>query len=321
LGLVDRGSVLLMVYTVFSAATIGGIWHQLAFGPFALLVVIDGALLAPMLAFTALAARRLGFSHADEIAIVLSGSKKSLVSGIPMANVLFAGPALGLVLLPLMVFHQIQRMACAAHARRYANRSALAGAQAGKLRDPHPVGARLRHCGSELVEQRFCVFEVGRREAFGEPAVDGREEAAGFGAAALVAAKAGEARGGTQFPELRSLFFGNAQGFAVQLLSGLGMSLSQQQLAFMSVQLGCQPALPCPFDQLQRPIEEGHGLLNLPCDLTCPGQEGGMIGHPGLRPGGAENRRPAAEQQCPFGHITIFDLAPSAIDGSLCRAT
>jgi solute carrier family 10 (sodium/bile acid cotransporter), member 7 len=120
LGLVDRGSVLLMVYTVFSAATIGGIWHELAPRSFALVVAIDGALLALMLAFTALAARGLGFTRADEIAIVFCGSKKSLVSGIPMANVLFAAPALGLVLLPLMIFHQMQLMACAALARRYA---------------------------------------------------------------------------------------------------------------------------------------------------------------------------------------------------------
>jgi solute carrier family 10 (sodium/bile acid cotransporter), member 7 len=123
LGIVDRGSVLLMVYTVFSAATVGGIWHHLALRPFAVLIVVNGALLAMMLAFTALAARRLGFSRADEIAIVFCGSKKSLVSGIPMANVLFAGPALGLVLLPLMIFHQIQLMACAALARRYASAS------------------------------------------------------------------------------------------------------------------------------------------------------------------------------------------------------
>ncbi len=121
LGLVDRGSVLLMVYTVFSAATVNGLWHQLAPERLAVLVALDAALLALMLAVTALAARRLGFSRADEISIVFCGSKKSLVSGIPMANVLFAGPALGLVLLPLMIFHQIQLMACAALARRYAN--------------------------------------------------------------------------------------------------------------------------------------------------------------------------------------------------------
>jgi solute carrier family 10 (sodium/bile acid cotransporter), member 7 len=123
LGLVDRGSVLLMVYTVFSAATVNGIWRQLSPAPFALLVVVNAALLALMLAATALAARRLGFSRADEIAIVFCGSKKSLVNGIPMANVLFAGPALGLIVLPLMIFHQIQLMACAALARRYAGAS------------------------------------------------------------------------------------------------------------------------------------------------------------------------------------------------------
>jgi solute carrier family 10 (sodium/bile acid cotransporter), member 7 len=131
LGMVDRGSVLLMVYTVFSAATFNGIWDQLALGPFALLLAAEGTLLALMLAFTALAARRLGFSRADEIAIVFCGSKKSLVSGIPMANVLFAGPALGLIVLPLMIFHQLQLMACAALARRYAGASIPAGEPKG----------------------------------------------------------------------------------------------------------------------------------------------------------------------------------------------
>ncbi len=124
LGMVDRGSVLLMVYTVFSAATVGGIWHQLTPGLFAILAAVDAALLALMLAATAGAARWFGFSRADEIAIVFCGSKKSLVSGIAMANVLFAGPALSLIVLPLMIFHQIQLMACAVLARRYANATA-----------------------------------------------------------------------------------------------------------------------------------------------------------------------------------------------------
>ena len=57
----DRGSVPLMVYTVFSAATVGGIWHQLTPGQFAILAAVDAALLALMLAATTLIARRLGF--------------------------------------------------------------------------------------------------------------------------------------------------------------------------------------------------------------------------------------------------------------------
>jgi solute carrier family 10 (sodium/bile acid cotransporter), member 7 len=123
LGGVDRGSVLLVVYTVFSGATLSGIWHQLAFGPLITLFVVAGTMLGLMLAITALAARRLGFSREDEIAIMFCGSKKSLVAGIPMANVLFAGQALGLIVLPLMIFHQVQLMACAALARHYASAS------------------------------------------------------------------------------------------------------------------------------------------------------------------------------------------------------
>lgn len=120
LGWVDRGSVLLVVYTVFSGATLSGIWQQLAPGPLAVLLVAAGAVLAVMLAITALAARGLGFSREDEIAIMFCGSKKSLVSGIPIANVLFAGQPLGLIILPLMIFHQLQLIACATLARHYA---------------------------------------------------------------------------------------------------------------------------------------------------------------------------------------------------------
>ena len=76
---------------------------------------------------------------------------------------------------------------------------------------------------SQLVEQRLRLFQIGGVEAFGEPAVDRREEIAGFGAAALVAAEPGEAHGGAQFPELGLLLLGDAQGFAIEFLGGLGM--------------------------------------------------------------------------------------------------
>jgi solute carrier family 10 (sodium/bile acid cotransporter), member 7 len=118
--LVDRGSVLLMVYGAFSAATLSGMWSRISLSNLLVLAVVDAALLATMLAGTAFAARGFGLSREDEIAIVFCGSKKSLVTGIPMGNALFAGASLGLVVLPLMVFHQMQLMACATLARRYA---------------------------------------------------------------------------------------------------------------------------------------------------------------------------------------------------------
>jgi len=120
---VDRGSILLIVYSAFSAGMVAGVWSQLSWENLLLVVVLDGLLLVLALGITTFASRRLGFSKEDEIAIVFCGSKKSMASGIPMANILFAGQAVSLIVLPLMLFHQIQLMACAAIARRYAARA------------------------------------------------------------------------------------------------------------------------------------------------------------------------------------------------------
>jgi sodium/bile acid cotransporter 7 len=64
-----------------------------------------------------------GFSIEDRITILFCGSKKSLATGVPMAQVLFAGSTIGVLILPLMLFHQIQLMVCAVLAQRYARRN------------------------------------------------------------------------------------------------------------------------------------------------------------------------------------------------------
>jgi hypothetical protein len=69
--------------------------------------------------------------------------------------------------------------------------------------------------------------KIGRGEAFGEPAVDRREQIVGCGAAALIAAQTGEAHGGAQFPELGPLLPGDAQGLAIKFLGGFGMPLME----------------------------------------------------------------------------------------------
>ncbi|OOG58748.1 bile acid:sodium symporter family protein [Polaromonas sp. C04] len=126
---VDQGSILLVVYTAFSAAVVQGLWKQVSFSSLAGLLGVCAVLLALMLGLTGWSARRLGFTKEDEITIVFCGSKKSLASGIPMAKVLFASGAVGAVVLPLMLFHQIQLMVCAVLARRYARRAHAASAQ------------------------------------------------------------------------------------------------------------------------------------------------------------------------------------------------
>ena len=120
--IVDRGSILLIVYGAFSEGMVAGVWSQISIPSLILVILLDMLMLAAGLVITTMLSRRFGFSKEDEIAIVFCGSKKSMASGIPMANILFAGQAISLIVLPLMLFHQIQLMACAGIARRYAQR-------------------------------------------------------------------------------------------------------------------------------------------------------------------------------------------------------
>jgi solute carrier family 10 (sodium/bile acid cotransporter), member 7 len=122
LSLLDRGTIVLIVYVSFSSAVVAGVWSRLSGLDLLRLLVICCVLLAAVLAITALAARALGFSKEDEIAIVFCGSKKSLASGAPIAAALLTPAVAGVAMIPLMIFHQIQLMACAALAQRYARR-------------------------------------------------------------------------------------------------------------------------------------------------------------------------------------------------------
>jgi solute carrier family 10 (sodium/bile acid cotransporter), member 7 len=119
---VDQGSILLVVYVAFSEAVNEGIWHSISPSALGGLLVVNVILLAAVLVTTAWAAKRLGFSTADRITIVFCGSKKSLASGIPMAKVIFASHAVGAVVLPLMLFHQVQLMVCSVLAQRWGAR-------------------------------------------------------------------------------------------------------------------------------------------------------------------------------------------------------
>ena len=111
-----------MVYTAFSAAVIGGLWQQVPLATLLLVIAACCVLLALALVLTNMLGKWLGFSLEDRITILFCGSKKSLATGVPMAQVLFAGGAIGVLILPLMLFHQIQPMFCAVLAQRYAKR-------------------------------------------------------------------------------------------------------------------------------------------------------------------------------------------------------
>lgn len=117
---VDRGSIAMVVYSAFSAGIVAGIWSSVKAWEVLFLVAFSITLVAFMLWLTKFSAQKLGFNRGDVIAIEFCGTKKSLASGLPMAAVIFGGANLGLLILPLMIFHQIQLMMCSWLAARYA---------------------------------------------------------------------------------------------------------------------------------------------------------------------------------------------------------
>lgn len=117
---VDRGSILMVVYGAFSDAVVSGLWSQVSGLDLARLVLICLALLAFGFALPFWAGRALGFEKADRLTILFGGSNKSLATGVPMAGVLFPAATVGFAVLPVMIYHQLQLMACAWIAQRYA---------------------------------------------------------------------------------------------------------------------------------------------------------------------------------------------------------
>jgi sodium/bile acid cotransporter 7 len=115
---VDRGSILLIVYTAFSLGMVEHIW--LSVDPWQLVAIagVATALLIAVLAFTWLMGRLAGLDRGDSIVLLFCGSKKSLASGLPMALVFFPAATVGVIMLPLMIFHQIQLVVCSVIASR-----------------------------------------------------------------------------------------------------------------------------------------------------------------------------------------------------------
>lgn len=120
---VDRGSIAMVVYSAFSAGMVAGVWSTVSAWQIVGLVIFSAALVAFMLWLSRFIAQRLGFSHKDTIAIEFCGSKKSLATGLPMAAVIFGNANLGLLILPLMIFHQVQLMICSWLASHYAKQA------------------------------------------------------------------------------------------------------------------------------------------------------------------------------------------------------
>ena len=115
---VDKISIGLVVYVAFSEGIVMGVWSSVSWVAIVGIIIGSVVLVWIMLTVTSWVARKLGFNYADQVAIQFCGTKKSLASGLPMATVMFSGGA-GLIIVPLMIFHQVQLMMCSFRASKY----------------------------------------------------------------------------------------------------------------------------------------------------------------------------------------------------------
>jgi len=118
---IDKMVILLLVYAAFCNSVQSGLWHEHGIGLIATTFAVDAVFLAAILWLSTRIARALHCNRKDEIAVVFCGSKKTLASGIPMAALIFgSNPALGMIVLPIMLYHQLQLFVCSIMAHRYA---------------------------------------------------------------------------------------------------------------------------------------------------------------------------------------------------------
>jgi sodium/bile acid cotransporter 7 len=124
LSLFDRGVIVLMVYSAFSAAVVTGVWRQITWRDLLLTAAICAVLLAIILFGLIRLSRQFGFTIEDETVIAFCGSQKGLTIGVALAGFLFPAREAGIIVLPVLIYHQFQLISCAALAQRYARRPA-----------------------------------------------------------------------------------------------------------------------------------------------------------------------------------------------------
>ncbi|MBK8858288.1 MAG: bile acid:sodium symporter [Opitutaceae bacterium] len=120
LHIADRLVILLIIYTSFCNSVQNGLWQGRGWSLLLLTLGVCALLFTTAMLLTAWVSRLLGFDWPDRITAMFCGSKKTLASGVPMANLIFAGqPVLGLVLLPIMVYHSMQLLVSGVLAARW----------------------------------------------------------------------------------------------------------------------------------------------------------------------------------------------------------
>lgn len=122
--LVDRGTILLLIYTSFCDSMKRGVWSQQGLSSVIITLLVTTVIFFVVFFIVRAVCDLLGFPLADRTAAIFCGSKKTLASGVPMAQLIFgSNPALSLILLPIMIYHPLQLVICSVLAGRWARQT------------------------------------------------------------------------------------------------------------------------------------------------------------------------------------------------------
>ncbi|POY35226.1 hypothetical protein C3K47_16320 [Solitalea longa] len=117
----DQSIILLIVYTSFSESFKHKVFEGYQVAELLLLGLLMVGLFFCVYFLISAAAKAFTFNREDRITAVFCGSKKSLVHGTVMSKVIFANSlSLGVILLPLMMYHALQLVICSFIAQRMA---------------------------------------------------------------------------------------------------------------------------------------------------------------------------------------------------------
>lgn len=117
----SNGTILFIVYAAFCNSVQAEIWRNQGMGTLVWSLIGVGLLMTAAVLSARLVAKGLGLAPPERIVMIISGSQKSLATGVPLANVIFgAHPGLGAILLPVMIYHPIQLFVCGWLAGRHA---------------------------------------------------------------------------------------------------------------------------------------------------------------------------------------------------------
>lgn len=123
---VDRGAILLIVYSAFSAGTVSGLWASIPPAALIALIAVVLVLLAAVFGVVTGMGRLFRLPPEDRSVLFFCGSTKSLASGLPIAAALFPVATVGATVLPILIYHMAQLLICAMIAQRHARRAQTA---------------------------------------------------------------------------------------------------------------------------------------------------------------------------------------------------